>query len=207
MTADPFAAAIAKATSAKETKEAEQKAAAERHTAQLRAKKLVDFGHDFLTRVVARVVDVQPAYEGNPDFVKLTQTYSVGLLSLNEIELPKLAAKYADLVINEFEDALRFARGSVPDGHFYGQTVLAARRAEQEEQKRSTKSSDRIRIEPPKLNLDEDTTVPETSDELSGEVLDLDAARERLAGPAVTPPVKGKDKRPAAARASKASVS
>jgi hypothetical protein len=216
-TFDPFDVALTKAKADKAAKEeaaaaalaAEQaaaKALREEAAKQARAEKFQNFPNDFRQRVV-RYIFCNKSYDANPVFMELTISYANALLSNDDVELPNLAQNWAERVLTQFNWTLESAGDAIPDGHFYGQRILAAR----EEQKQDSKSSDRIRIEPPKLRLDEDTTVSETSDERSGEVLDLGAARERLvrsAGPAVTPPVKGKDKRPAAVRTSKkASVS
>lgn len=169
MTSNAFATLIAQA----ETREATQqqlhqeqsearKAAAQAYQAQqaaaARVQMLRSFGHNFLDRVARRVVKAK----WSSSYIRTIQAYSQGLLSVNDVELPKIEAGFhVDAIHEQFENALD-AFPEVPEGYFYGQRQLAERETT------STEAQPRIHYTapPPKAQAPAEDTPDATVTEL-----------------------------------------
>lgn len=169
------AAAAKRAEDEKLRQERSAQAAAEREAAEAkrRQERIWQFGKSFLNSVATRVV--KPDWK--PDFIRLVQQYSEGLLMQHPVDLPKIDAGTTKAILDRFAYGLELYSDTIPEGLFYGQQLLAEREAAKAE----TKRCERLRIT--------EGSKPKVVTRSNG-VVDIDAARKRLTGSATTP--KGK---------------
>lgn len=98
---------------------------AEKAKAEQKARRLIDFGNGFLRAVIKTVVRKD---RWGSAYIRDVEAYSVGLLSLKPVDLPKIDPRHAQAILEKFEFGLELSqkRGfTVAAGTFYGQQLLA----------------------------------------------------------------------------------